>query len=195
MKLPAQPSLSTARLLLKPLGFDDAAKVQEYAGSAEVAATTSSIPHPYPDGAALAWIQTHPILFETGAGAVFGIFQEGQGLIGCIGLGVDRESRNAELGYWIGQPFWSRGYATEAAHIVVAFGFAYFALHKIHAKCMASNLRSVRVLEKIGMRREGLRTEHFHKESTGFHDVAEYGILIRDWNARQVSANGGEAEN
>lgn len=190
MKLPVQPSLSTARLLLKPLTLADSAKVHEFAGSAEVAATTSSIPHPYPDGTAAAWIANQPRMFESGTGAVFGIFLKADVFIGSIGLGIDGESRNAELGYWIGAPFWNQGYATEAAHMIVAFGFAYFGLHKIHSLCMTCNPASARVLEKIGMLREGLRREHFYKEGRGFQDLYEYGLLASEWRALQMKATG-----
>ncbi len=64
--MPTQPTLQTDRLLLRPLRPEDAADVQRLAGAIEVAQNTCSIPHPYPDGAAEAWIGTHQKAFDSG---------------------------------------------------------------------------------------------------------------------------------
>lgn len=183
-----QPTLNTQRLVLRPFTADDAPEVQQLAGVPEIAATTLRIPHPYPKGYAAAWIQGHPALFETGGGVVFAIIRRRDAtLVGCIGLECDPENRNAELGYWIGVPYWNRGYATEAARIVVAFGFAYFKLHAIKSRHFGSNPASGRVMEKIGMRYEGRRREQLFKEGRGFEDIVEYGLLNGDFIAQQLA--------
>ena len=183
-----QPTLNTKRLVLRPFTTADAPELQQLANAPEIAATTLNIPHPYPDGLAQAWIRQHAEMFESGEGAVFAIVRRRDGvLLGCVGLGCDPENRNAELGYWIGVPYWNRGYATEAARVVVAFGFAWLRLHKIKSSYFGSNPASGRVLEKIGMRYEGRRREQLFKEGRGFEDVVEYGVLSGDFGRRLTS--------
>lgn len=182
-----QPTLNTQRLVLRPFTPGDAPRVQELAGAPEIAATTLRIPHPYPKGYAAQWIAGHAGMFEAGEGVVFAIVRRRDAaLVGCTGLQCDTENRNAELGYWIGVPYWNRGYATEAARMTVAFGFAGFGLHAIKSSYFGSNPASGRVMEKIGMRYEGRRREHVFKEGRGFEDVVEYGILSGDFVAQQL---------
>jgi len=182
-----QPTLHTKRLVLRPFTLTDVPELQRLAGAPEVAATTLHIPHPYPDGMAEVWIKRHPEMFEEGEGVVFAIERRRDAtLVGCVGLGCDPENQNAELGYWIGVPYWNRGYATEAAQMVVAFGFAYFGLHRIKSSYFGSNPASGRVMEKIGMRYEGRRREQLFKEGRGFEDVVEYGILNTEFVRRSL---------
>ena len=177
-----QPTLNTKRLILRPFALADASELQRLASAPEVAATTLHIPHPYPDGMAKTWIEQHPAMFESGEGVVFAVVRRRDAaLVGCVGLGCDLENQNAELGYWIGVPYWNQGYASEAARMVVAFGFAYFGLHRIKSSYFGSNPASGRVMEKIGMRYEGRRREQLFKEGRGFEDVVEYGILNTDF--------------
>ena len=176
-----QPTLNTKRLILRPFTLADAPELQRLANAPEIAATTLHIPHPYPDGMAEFWIKQHAVMFEDRDGVVFAIeLRRKATLIGCVGLGCDPENQNAELGYWIGVPYWNRGYASEAARMVVVFGFAYFGLHRIKSSYFGSNPASGRVMEKIGMRFEGRRREQLFKEGRGFEDVVEYGILSED---------------
>lgn len=150
--------LRTPRLELRRFAPADAAAVQRLAGAREVASQTLLIPHPYPDGAAEAWIAKH----AEGAELTLAIDHGGE-LVGAIGLHIERAHDRAELGYWIGVPYWGRGFATEAARAIVAHGFNEHALNRIHAWVFTSNPASARVLEKIGMTREGVFREHFKK--------------------------------
>ena len=84
--------------------------------------------------------------------------------------------QHAELGYWIGVPYWGRGFATEAAGAVAALGFESLGLHRIFAHVHAGNIASQRVLEKIGMRHEGRSREHVRKWDL-FVDCENYGLL------------------
>ena len=179
-----QPTLNTKRLVLRPFRLADAPELERLAGAPEIAATTLQIPHPYPEGLAQLWIEGQPERFESREGVVFAVvLRRDAALVGCVGLTCDPENSNAELGYWIGVPYWNRGYATEAARMVVAFGFAYFGLHRIKSSYFGSNPASGRVMEKIGMRYEGRRREQLFKEGRGFEDVVEYGILSGDFIA------------
>ncbi len=82
-------------------------------------------------------------------------------LIGSCSIRVsDQESRAGHIGYCLNRDYWGRGYASEAARALVAFGFGQLGLHRIFATCDTRNLASARVLEKAGMRREGHLREH-----------------------------------
>ncbi|HLJ73384.1 MAG TPA: GNAT family N-acetyltransferase [Thermoanaerobaculia bacterium] len=169
--------LQTEHLLLRPFTLDDAAEVQRLAGAREVALNTLHIPHPYPDGAAEAWIAKQ----GEGPEVVFAIDANGQ-LAGAIGLVVDRTHGRAELGYWIGVPFWGRGYASEAGRAMLHFGFEEHALNRIFAQVFKRNPASARVLQKIGMRYEGLLRQHLKKWDE-YVDVECYGILREDFDS------------
>jgi ribosomal-protein-alanine N-acetyltransferase len=77
--------------------------------------------------------------------------------VGGIGLefGTDVHRYTAELGYWLGEPFWGRGIMTEAVRHFTAWAFEAFEVHRIYATAFAGNSASVRVLEKAGFQREG----------------------------------------
>ncbi len=85
----------------------------------------------------------------------------------------------AELGYWVGVPYWGRGYATEAAAAVVEFGFRVLALERIWARAFARNPASSRVLEKIGMAHEGTQRKGIRKNDE-LLDTQLYAILRED---------------
>jgi RimJ/RimL family protein N-acetyltransferase len=175
--MPRQPSLKTARLLLRPFRQADADEVQRLAGDRDVADTTLKIPHPYEDGMAEKWIANHRDWFDRGEQAVFAITLSDDGrLLGAVGLRIEREDQRAELGYWIGKPYWGQGFCTEAARATVRFGFQQMGLHRIQACHLARNAASGRVLQKIGMTREGRLRQHTRKWDA-FEDIEIYGIV------------------
>jgi ribosomal-protein-alanine N-acetyltransferase len=92
----------------------------------------------------------------------------------------DEAARKAEIGYRIDRQYWGMGYATEAADRVLEFGFDRLQMKRIFAHVMFENVGSVRELEKIGMRQEGIlrKDAYFHDR---FWDVCIYGILVSDW--------------
>jgi RimJ/RimL family protein N-acetyltransferase len=176
-----RPTLETTRLLLRPFTLADARDVQRLAGEREVASTTLNIPHPYEDGMAEEWIGTHQEKYERGELVNFAIVRRADNaLMGAIGLRITQQHTHAELGYWLGKPYWNAGYGTEAAYAVVAYGFERLGLHRIHASHMTRNPASGRVLQKIGMRSEGCLRQHVNKWEV-FEDLALYGILRSEY--------------
>lgn len=171
-----QPTIETARLVLRPFSPTDAPAVQQLAGAQEIAAATLNIPHPYEDGMAEAWISGHGQRWDRGEHAIFAVTQGDAGLIGAIGLRIEAIHRRAELGYWIGVPYWGRGYATEAARAVIELGFGALGLHRIYATHLTRNQASGRVMQKVGMQWEGCRRQHVLKWDQ-FEDLAIYGVL------------------
>jgi ribosomal-protein-alanine N-acetyltransferase len=154
--------------------------VQRLAGAWEIADTTLGIPHPYPDGAAAEWIKSHGSAWERGTGVTHAITLHGAApLIGAIGLQISTHSSWGELGYWLAVSNWNRGYCTEAARAVLAFGFTQLKLHRIQARHLTRNPSSGRVLQKIGMRLEGVHREAIRKWDR-FEDLAVYGLLASD---------------
>jgi RimJ/RimL family protein N-acetyltransferase len=179
-----QPVLETARLRLRALTPADAKAVQRLAGAWEVADTTLTIPHPYADGLAEAWISTVADLYARREQVVFAITARSDGrLLGAMGLVLRQPHGRAELGYWIGKPFWNRGYATEAGIAVLRHGFETLGLNRIHACHFARNAASGRVLEKIGMKREGVSRQHV-KRWDRYEDLVQYGILRAEHDAK-----------
>lgn len=172
-----QPSITTERLMLRPFQAFDGPEVRRLAGEREIASTTLHIPHPYPEGAAEDWIATHQELFDQGKAVVFAIMLQSEArLIGAIGLTVHPEHDNAELGYWIGKPYWNQGYATEAGAAVVRYGFEVLGLARIYAHHFARNPASGRVMQKLGMKHEGRLRGHV-KKWENYEDQELYGIL------------------
>lgn len=172
-----QPTIHTDRLTLRPFSPNDAADTQRLAGEKAIADYTLSIPHPYTDGTAEQWIDTHQDRFEKGQGVVFAITHRQQRhLLGSIGLTISQPFDHAELGYWIGKPYWNTGYCTEAAQAVLAFGFDTLGLSRIHAHHIAENSASGTVMQKLGMTHEG-RQRHHIKRWGRSHDIELYGIL------------------
>jgi len=179
-----QPELSTSRLLLRPFRLSDAAEVQRLAGSREVAATTALIPHPYPDGAAESWFKTQEEERQAGTSLVYAICLKSSGaLLGAISIKIDRESRHAEMGYWIGVPYWGHGYCTEAAEALLEHAFHGLELERVFAHHFKTNPASGRVMEKLGMSCEGCLRRHFFKWGD-YIDLMIYGILRSEWIAR-----------
>ena len=105
-------------------------------------------------------------------------------LIGNCGVRInDRERREGNIGYELDPDYWGRGYATEAVRAILGFGFGELGLHRVWAECVAANVASARVLEKLGMRREGHLRENFWT-SEGWADSFLYAILDHEWEAR-----------
>lgn len=176
-----RPTLETERLILRPFTLDDAGEVQRLAGDRDIASTTLNIPHPYEDGVAEEWISTHEEDFDAGTSVSFAITQRDDGaLVGGIGLGFTARHKRAEMGYWIGKPYWNNGYATEAARAVLAYAFEQRGLHRVFAMYFTRNPASGRVMEKLGMTQEGMLREHVEKWGT-YEDLVVYGILAHEY--------------
>lgn len=104
-------------------------------------------------------------------------------LIGNCGIRMDTpKAFQADIGYELDPKHWGQGYATEAAHAIVDFGFSTFHLHRVWASCVSDNAGSAHVLEKLGMRLEGrLRENEYYKKR--WWDTLMYGILAHEWRA------------
>lgn len=145
-----QPILPTNRLMLRPFLLSDAPRVQLLAGDRRVSAMTVNIPYPYADGLAEPWINSHAASYQSGEAIIYAItLAHNDELIGTVSL-TQRTSADANLGYWIGVPYWGQGYCTEAAAALIEFGFKQCGIALIYARHLQSNPASGRVMLKNG---------------------------------------------
>jgi len=180
------PTLDTARLKMRPYTEADIPELLPLIGTREVAATTLRIAHPYTEQDARDFLA---LAQEPGKiWLAITLRSDGDGRqIGGIGLRVDGQHQHAELGYWLGVPYWGQGYATEAAREMLRYGFEELALHRIFASHFKHNPASGKILRKLGMRHEGCQREHLRKWDQ-FVDSELYGILRQEWqSAQQIS--------
>lgn len=146
-----QPLLTTSRLILRPFQLSDANKVQKLAGDERIANGTINIPHPYADGMAGQWIGKLLAEWNNGQSAIYAItLKSTLELVGCIGLRNIYDGK-AQLGYWIGVPYWGNGYCTEAAERISEFGFKRLKLHTIYGQHFSREQNPGKVMKKIGM--------------------------------------------
>lgn len=164
--------------------MSDAGDVELYASDYDVAKNTLNIPHPYPKGSGVDFIQSELIREKKGELVTFAIIKkENKQLIGLMSLMIAAQHQHAELGYWIGKPFWQKGYGTEAAKAVVDYGFRTLGLNKIYASAFKENRGSWRIMEKIGMEYEGMQKQHYFRFGQ-FIDLVHYGILREDYEQK-----------
>lgn len=146
-----QELLHSSRLLLRPFELADAQQTQILANNINVARCTLNIPHPYLNGMAETWIQSHQSLWLSQSMAYSAILVTAtQALIGCISLNI--ENNNADMGYWIGEPFWNQGYCSEAVQTFIDFGLNTLMLNCIYATHLSANQASGKVMQKADMK-------------------------------------------
>jgi RimJ/RimL family protein N-acetyltransferase len=179
----AEPTLETDRLTLRPLSLRDAPTVAAGAGDPRVARYLLAVPSPYPPALAKAWVKDRLEWWKHGRGITLGIVRRDQpaALLGTVSLRRYARDRRAELGYWLTTNAWQRGFATEATRALVDFGFAHYKLARIYAYVLGGNAASERVLEKLGMQREGVKRQHVAK-GKALHDIVVYGLLRDEWH-------------
>jgi ribosomal-protein-alanine N-acetyltransferase len=100
------------------------------------------------------------------------------GLLGFVRLGLGPH-KSAKLGYALRRSAWGKGYATEAAHAIVCFGFTHLDLHRVTAACGPDNLASIRVAEKLGFSFEGHLRDHVFTNGN-WRDSQLYSLLVTD---------------
>lgn len=170
-------TLTTQRLVLRPFTLADADDVFAYASDEEWGRYLP-VPHPYARRDADGFV-ARSVLREWDRGAVFAITAGGI-VVGGMNLTVDSAHAVAKLGYSLARPYWGQGLTTEAARAVAAWGFETFGLAKITAMADARNVGSWRVMEKLGMKREGyFRGHRLHRGERV--DEVRYGLLREDF--------------
>jgi RimJ/RimL family protein N-acetyltransferase len=153
--------IETERLRLRALDNGDADRIAELVGDYEVAKMLAQAPYPYGREDALRFLARARDRAADGSALVCAI--DHKGLIGVIGVSeiqtIEGE-RIGTLGYWMGRPYWGRGYATEAARALVGHAFGALGFAGLKSGHFKENGRSGRVLAKVGFRYAGEGPKH-----------------------------------
>ena len=179
--------IQTARLLLRPLTFQDAeAMFSGWVTDMDVVRYLSWKPHMSIDETKRIlsfWISNYP----DPKFYLWGIqIQQGR-LIGTISFhSISEPFERAEVGYAIARPFWGKGYASEALGALLKVAFTTIGLNRVEAHHSIHNPASGRVMEKCGMQREGLLRQYY-RANAGFQDANLYSILKKDWELAHAS--------
>lgn len=145
------PVLATERLVMRPPGESDIEQLVALADNRHVAEMLARMPHPYGEAEARAFLA---MTASRRAGIAYALTLAGtETFVGCAGLNTT--DRGLELGYWIGEPYWKRGYATEAAHALVDLAFQRTTIQVLHASTRVINPASRRVIHKCGFQYAG----------------------------------------
>ncbi|KUF36173.1 MULTISPECIES: GNAT family N-acetyltransferase [Lysinibacillus] len=110
------------------------------------------------------------------------IYQET--LIGSVEIMIrDFTNKVGEIGYIVNPDYWGKGVATQSAKLVITFGFDTLKLHRIYATCDPRNIGSSKVLEKVGMAKEGILRENMLMKDGIWRDSFLYSVLKQEWSS------------
>jgi ribosomal-protein-alanine N-acetyltransferase len=170
-------TITTDRLFLRRFELSDAQRVSELCNNYNLYKSTLNLPYPYSIECAVSWIQTHEDNLNNNRSFQFAITDKSTDeLYGAIGISNNQTHKNGEFGYWIGEEYWNKGYATEATKAIIEFVFVEQHYHKVYGRHFASNPGSGRVMQKVGMVQEGVLLQHMYKEGE-FEDLVLYAII------------------
>lgn len=176
------PALETERLRLRAFEDRDAAGVFAYAGNPNVTQYTLWETHrTIADSANFVGPYARSRYADQNPEPVAVTLKETREIIGAVGcFWATKPHRCMELGYWLAEPYWGRGFAAEAARALVSYVFRDFEVERVQAHCVVGNDASARVLEKLGLKFEGIaRSAVFRRER--FWDVRRYAVLRGEW--------------
>jgi RimJ/RimL family protein N-acetyltransferase len=171
------PVLATARLVLRPWRLSDALAVAGYAND-EAWSRYLPVPRPYASADA-EWFVATAVLADRALHPMFTVTLDGIA-IGGIDLHVTGGDAVASLGYSLAAMYWGQGYTLEAATAVIDWAFPALGLAKVFATADERNRQSWRVMEKLGMTREGVLRSHRILRGER-QDVVYYGLLREEW--------------
>ena len=176
------PTIETERLTIRPLTMADDEAIYAYASDPEVARYVSfdtagsiedtriflrSVLEGYANG--------------TSPGSLGIVLKDENKFIGTIGyLNRSNENKRIEIGYALSPVYWNNGFITEAAIALINHFFTYGDLMRIEARCRLENISSARVMEKAGMKFEGILRKHMFSKGE-HHDMNMYSILRDEW--------------
>jgi ribosomal-protein-alanine N-acetyltransferase len=176
------PTLETERLRLRQPEMADVPLVCRYLEDKAIAANMRRLQYPFTTADAEAWVSDAHERAAKGEGYVFAIDRKPDNLlIGTTRFYYDAENQRAEIGYWLGTPFWGKGYMTEVVCRLIQLGFEEFQVNRIYATYFPRNGASRRVMEKAGMTYEGTYRQHWLKNGV-YEDWGVCGILRAEYN-------------
>lgn len=175
------PLLETQRLILRKLRPADAADIHDYASDPQVSRFTTWDQH-------TSLADAHRFInfcldrYQRREQAPWGVVLKAEDkLIGTLGF-TDYAPlhHKAEVNYALSAKYWGQGLTPEALEAALTYGFGPLHLNRIEARCIPENVASARVMEKVGMKREGTLRQALYSKGT-FHDLHIFAILRDEW--------------
>ena len=162
--------LKSGNILLRPLRLADAERLAELANNEKISVNLrDGFPHPYTLDDAKSFLQRfsgqEPITF-------FGIDYNGEyaGNISLV-MGQDIYRKSAEIGYFLGEPYWNKGIATTAVNLITEYAYNKLGIIRIHTGIFEYNTASMRVLEKCGFKKEGVFSKSVFKQNNIWDEI------------------------
>jgi len=172
--------IKTRRLLLRPIEAGDALVIAKQINNLRVSRTLSRVPFPYMLDDIYRWD-----LRDKRHSHVFGITLDGS-VVGVVGLESDAVGSEAELGYWLAEPYWKQGLTGEAAKAARDFGFAEAGYDRLYSGYLHGNEASRRILIGLGFRHTGhKRTYSFALKKPVL--IATVELTKREWERERAS--------
>lgn len=191
MNDPGMRALTTKRLVLRR--FTEADADAMYANWANDPAVTRYLTwdvHPDKEITRVL-LQTWVAQYDEGGYYNWVITLDGMPIGNIAIVNCSAQDENAEIGYALGKRWWGQGLMSEALARVLQYLFEDLALHRVYLKYDTQNIGSGRVMQKNGLREEGLLREHMRRKDDSFGDVRFYGILREEWLTRQKEGSHG----
>lgn len=175
------PELITNRLRLRKVQLNDIPSLLKYANNKKISDQIFNIPYPYKEEDAIFRLNFVLQGFKDRERYVFAItLKDDNELIGEIGLHLDKINNNAQFGYWIAEPFWNRGIATEATSALLKFGFEKLGLNKIYATHYPENTASGKVMQNNKMIMEAELKEHYRINNV-YRNIIQYRLTKQEY--------------
>jgi len=153
-----QKSFQTERLYLRLLETSDSLEMTRVLQNPNVTTKVAILPFPYEEAHAHAWIQKADQAFQDETELLLGIFiKESRRFIGNVSLHLEEDASRAEIGYWLDEAYWGKGYASEFAQALLTYTFEDLKLDSVFATVALDNAASQQLLEKMGFIRNGTK--------------------------------------
>lgn len=154
-------TITTDRLVLRPITLSDAPEFARLAGDFDIAKMTGSIPSPFPVISAEIRTMMFEMAWRQGTEYSYAISLAGGELMGELSLFRRKDVEHFELGYWLGKPYWGKGFMTEACTALIACAENDLGIDTLFAGVFSDNPGSVRILEKLGFKNTGVVNQYF----------------------------------
>jgi ribosomal-protein-alanine N-acetyltransferase len=188
-EIAAFPTLTTERLILREVVATDAEDLLVFRGDPEVQQYNLVPIRSAAEARRL--VKTMQAWYSTGYAIQWGItLRDEHRVLGLCGLHEwNRTHRRASVGYDLARSHWGQGIATEAMRAVLRFGFEELDLNRVEALTIAENARSIRLLERLGFQREGVRRDLWLEADGSFRSSAIYSLLRSEHSFEATDAS------
>ena len=182
------PELTTERFVLRKIRLSDVPALLKHVNNKSITDQIINFNYPYLEADAVARMHFVHEGFKNRERYVFLVAgKEDNALVGEIGIHLDMGNNRAEIGYWVAEPFWGKGIASEVTAAVLKFGFETLELNKIYATHYLDNPGSGKVLVNNGMILEAELKEHYRR-GDGYGTVRQYRLTQEEYQSAQASS-------